>query len=99
VYVLPIAFSTSPGVAVQVARRLKLTPDDLFLLTLTFPDSPLYNGLAGVLAADGTASAQLHVPNDPQAVGVPLSFVGLTLDPESQGGVGLLTEPLTLTIQ
>ena len=69
------------------------------MFTLTFPDTPLYTGLAGTLAPDGTAAAQIHVPNDPQALGVALSFVGLSLDPQSPGGVGVLTEPLTLTIQ
>lgn len=95
-YLLLAALATSPSVPVGDGRDLHLAPDVLMQYVLAFPNSALLQGSAGVLDANGAATATLNLPALPQLVGLSLSFAAVTLNAQK---VGTMTDPLTLTVQ
>ncbi len=98
-YVLLGALSTSPSIPVGIDRVFRLAPDSLFYYFASFPNGPLGNGYAGVLDADGKATATFVTPNVPSVLGLSIYFAPATLDPSSPTGVFGLYDPVKLTIQ
>ncbi|HND55815.1 MAG TPA: hypothetical protein PLV92_25540, partial [Pirellulaceae bacterium] len=73
-YVLLAALSTSPAIPVGLDRVFRLAPDALFQFFAAFPSSSLGSGYAGVLDAQGRASATFVTPNQPSLINLPLYF-------------------------
>ena len=86
------------GIPVTDGRVLGLGFDPLLTYALTFPDSPIFTGLAGTLDASGGGSATFQVPNDAAAQGVSVSFALITWD-GAPTNVGFVSDPRTYVIQ
>jgi len=95
-YLLLAAMNTAPGIPVGDGRDLHLAPDVLLQYILAFPNSSVLQGGAGVLDANGGATATLTLPANPGIIGLDLSFAAITL---ANQNVGTMTDPVTLTVQ
>ena len=69
------------------ARRLKLSPDALFHVSLVGAWPQVFEGYAGTLGPDGRAKSLMHIPRLTGLVGVYLHTAFVTLDAFAPSGI------------
>ena len=79
---------TSPGVTIAGGVHVPLNPDFWTTLSISFANSAIFPGSAGVLDAKGASTAQMNTlgPFDPLFIGTDLDFSVVTI-----GGGGIAT--------
>lgn len=99
-YLLMASLGSTPGLPLSDGRTLPLNFDALMQFTIQFPNTSLFGGLTGTLTPSGAATATFSVPNTPVAVGVPITFAAITLNPpNSTHIVHALTDARVVVIQ
>ncbi len=106
-FILP-SLGTAPPLNVNGARTLDLAVDDMMLFAVTYPESPVFNHIAGTLDPSGQADATFTVPNLTEFYDLPVHFAAVTLAPGWGGawnlesgaidGVEFLSEVLTVLV-
>ncbi|MBN2490295.1 MAG: hypothetical protein JXQ29_05550 [Planctomycetes bacterium] len=59
----------------------------------------VFQGYAGVIAATGTATAGIQIPNVPALVGVKIYTAFVTLKPSARSGVHAISNTVDFTIE
>jgi plastocyanin len=88
----------SAGLEVAGGRIVPLSPDGIFLISLG-ANFPPFIGFLGVLNGSGGATPQFQIPGIPQLAGTAVNFACVTIDPPAPGGIGAVSNLVSLTIQ
>jgi len=93
-YLLALGLSgTHPGISIQ-QRSVNLRPDSLTFVSIQGLLAPYLVGNIGTLDGKGTGRAILDLSALKGAMlGRPIYMVGLVLDPQAPGGVGVISDP------
>jgi hypothetical protein len=95
-YVAAASFSPRPGIPVD-ARVVPLTPDNLFVLSLTIPQ--IFVNFAGVLDANGRAAPRVLLPKIPGLKGLRIYLAAVVVDPKAPSAIAQISEQYGVTIQ
>ena len=102
--------TSSPGLAYQAAssfsagpiridtRKIDLGYDGLLWISLSNLVPGTFRGYRGTIAADGTATASLALPDLAQTVGLKIHTAFVTLDPQAPSGVRAISNTWAFTI-
>lgn len=90
-YVVAAAGGTGAGFSIGPGQRIFLVQDGLFWLSLTAPNTSMFQGFVGVLDQTGSASASFRIPNLNVLLGAQLALQAAVIGPAGP----LATNPLT----
>ncbi len=93
-YVTALSFGLSTGAPLPGGKRLYLVPDALFQLSLT--NAGIFRNFQGTLNSRGEGYPILDLPNIGALSGIRFYATAATLYPS---GIGLVTEPVGITIR
>jgi len=79
-------------------RRLELAPDDLLVLSTSGFLPSLFRTYAGVLDAQGSGSARLNIPNNPNLKGIKIYTAFVTLLASAPFGVSSISDTFDFII-
>ncbi|MBN2491064.1 MAG: SBBP repeat-containing protein [Planctomycetes bacterium] len=97
VYQLASAFGNGP-IAID-ARRLELSPDSLFFLSVLGAAPGVFKNFAGVLDGQGQANAAIGIPNLPSLKGIRIFTAFVTLKATAPSGVASISNTFLFSIQ
>ncbi|MBN2490175.1 MAG: SBBP repeat-containing protein, partial [Planctomycetes bacterium] len=80
-------------------RRIELSPDSLLVFSISGAAPSIFRNYAGVLDAQGQASAALHIPNIPGLRTIRIYTAFVTLKASAPSGVASISNPFLFTIQ
>ncbi|MBN2491776.1 MAG: SBBP repeat-containing protein [Planctomycetes bacterium] len=96
-YRLGSSFGTGP-MRIDI-RPLELSPDWLFFVTVVSVPPGIFPNYAGVLDAQGRATAAIQIPNLPSLKGIRVFSAFLTLKATAPSGVASISNASVFTIQ
>lgn len=100
-YVLAVSVTgTQPGVSLADGRKIALVPDAITIAGLQGLLPPALQGTRGVLDSNGTATAIVDVRRflGTKPTGVRLWLIGLLLDEKSPSGIGIIADPVVISM-
>ncbi|MBN2193422.1 MAG: SBBP repeat-containing protein [Polyangiaceae bacterium] len=80
-------------------RQIELSPDNLLVASVGGYLPSVFRGYMGVIAATGTATATIQIPNAPALVGVRIYSAFVTLKPSAPSGVQSISNTVDFTIE
>jgi len=92
------ASSFGTGPLVIDTRRLGLSADGLFALSLSGLRPTLFDDFAGTMSATGRARATIHLPNLPALAGLTIHSAFVTLDARSPSGIRSISNTASFRI-
>ncbi|MEE2887428.1 MAG: M14 family zinc carboxypeptidase [Planctomycetota bacterium] len=92
-----LSLGNTPGLAVGAGRTIGLNADGLFFFTAA-PNTLLLNN-SGILPATGAATAQFHIPNIAELVGLKLYAGGITSNADYLNFVKNFSPSLAITLR
>jgi hypothetical protein len=95
-YQMASSFGTGP--LVIDTRRLGLSPDGLFAISLGGLQPTLFEDFAGTMSAFGRATATIHLPNLPVLAGLTIHSAFVTLDARSPSGIRSISNTASFRI-
>ncbi len=97
-YVMACSFTTG-SIPIGIKRSITLGIDALALLSLQFPNSPLFQNFAGVLDGSNQAVGTIQIPNIAQLKNLSVVCAAVTFHPFARNGVHAYSAPRGFVIQ
>jgi streptogramin lyase len=96
-YAMACSLSNLSVIPISKKRRIDLTADGLFFLSLQLP--AVFRNFVGTLDAAGRATGTIQIPNVPALSSVPIHCTAVTVDPTAPQGIRSIAPTNTFKIK
>ena len=96
-YLAGSSFGTGP-IRLGGGRRIDLSQDDLFFISVSNQTPSLFSGYHGVLDGQGQAKAAINIPNIPALIGLRLHTAFVTLSPSAPSGIRSISNTFSFSV-
>jgi hypothetical protein len=97
-YLAGSSFGSGP-ICFGGGRRVDLSPDDLFLISVSGQAPSIFSGYHGVLDGQGRATANIDIPSIAALIGVKVHTAFVTLDTRARSGIKSTSNTFSFTIR